>query len=323
MPFALIAAFVGSLVIHAALLFLPAINLSPAPDPLPLLAEIRLPQLPAQNQAPAPPKPKVLPPKPERSKSNVPKGPPLVAPQIDDVPEVVPPARNPALAESPVPIRVPEPPVEPQLPVRGAIRYAVYRGTERLEVGRASHEWFFADGAYRITTITETSGVAAWFKPIRIEMESHGKLVAGGLQPKQLLTRRNGVETKENADFDWEAHRLTLARDGRSFDLRDGAQDIVSFQYQLAFTPQLTNGVSLEVATGKNFGTYRVEALGEETLEIPAGTFRTLHVRARTDNTIELWLALDRQMLPVKIRFIERKGESYEQIAVELGMPQI
>ncbi|MGE5386797.1 MAG: DUF3108 domain-containing protein [Betaproteobacteria bacterium] len=323
MPFALIAALAGSLAIHAAFLFLPDVELSPAPEPPPLLAELQPPHLTPPPAPPAPP-PKPHPVKPKRLASNVHKSTQTIPSVPAEMAETTPPIKEASSGEVPLAAPAPpKPPAVPRLPARGSIRYAVYRGTEGLEVGRASHDWFFADDAYSITTILETSGLAAWFKPVRIEMESTGKLVASGLQPQRLVTRRNGAETKENADFDWTTHQVTLARDGRHFDLRDGAQDIVSFQYQLAFLPQLTNGASLEIATGKKFAPYRIEALGEETLETPAGIFRTLHVRAKTDDTTELWLALDRQMLPVKIRYTDRKGESFEQIAVELGMPQI
>ena len=152
-------------------------------------------------------------------------------------------------------------------------------------------------------------------------MESRGRFVAGGLQPERLTTLRNGAETTENADFDWNAQVVTLTRDGKRYDLSDGAQDVVSFHYQLIFVPQLANGASIGVATGKKFERYRFDAVGEETLETPAGNFRTLHVRVQTDSTTELWLALERQLLPIKIRHTDRKGESFEQIAIELGSP--
>ena len=48
---------------------------------------------------------------------------------------------------------------------------------------------------------------------------------------------------------------------------------------------------------------------------------RTLHLRAMTDNVTEIWIALDRLRLPVKIRFTDKKGESFEQVATELGTP--
>jgi hypothetical protein len=37
-----------------------------------------------------------------------------------------------------------------------------------------------------------------------------------------------------------------------------------------------------------------------------------------TDSVTEVWIALDRQRLPVKIRYTDKKGESFVQVATEL-----
>lgn len=318
MPLALIAAFAGSLAIHTALLFLPDVELSTAPEPPPLLAEIKLPPRPAEPVAEpvraAKPIPSASPvPRSRRLTSNA--AAVATAPADNGIGQA--PA---ATTDESKPLPAPKV-LEPQLPARGRILYTVFRGDQGLMVGRAVHEWEFADGAYRIRVTTETSGLAAFFKPIRIDMESRGKFGPSGLQPERFTTRRNGAETNENADFDWTARQVTLARDGRRFDVPDGAQDVVSFHYQLALVPQLAEGASMGVVTGKKYERYRFDSLGEESLELPVGVFRTLHVRVQTDSTTEIWLALDRQMLPVKIRHTDRKGESFEQIAVEFGNP--
>ena len=75
---------------------------------------------------------------------------------------------------------------------------------------------------------------------------------------------------------------------------------------------------NLGVVTGKKYELYAVDSLGEEVIETPAGRFRTLHLRAMTDNVTEIWIALDRERLPVKIRFTDKKGESFEQVATDI-----
>lgn len=315
MPIALLAAFAGSLAIHAAALFLPDVDLSTAPEAPPLQAEIRVPVIDKPVEAAKTP---VV--KPAASKKPAL---PRVLP-ANTVTESA--AATPATAVAQTSEAAPTPPpkaAEAQLPAKGGIRFAVYRGTQGMEVGRAWHEWEFnPDGSYRLRISTETTGLAALFKPIRIDMESRGKFVVGGLQPEHFITLRNGAETNENADFDWNARQLTLSRDGKRYELSDGAQDLVSFHYQLVFVPQLIDGATVGVANGKKFERYHFESLGEETLETPAGSFRTLHVQVKTDSTTELWLALERQLLPIKIRHTDRKGESFEQIAVDLGKTQ-
>ena len=80
----------------------------------------------------------------------------------------------------------------------------------------------------------------------------------------------------------------------------------------------LPEGSVLGVVTGKKYELYAVDSLGEEVIETPAGRFRTLHLRAMTDNVTEIWIALDRERLPVKIRFTDKKGESFEQVATDI-----
>jgi hypothetical protein len=100
-----------------------------------------------------------------------------------------------------------------------------------------------------------------------------------------------------------------------------GTQDILSLNYQLAYLGGLAEGSVIGVVTGRKYERYAVDSLGEEEIETPAGRFRTLHLRAMTDKTTEVWIALDRQRLPVRIRFTDKKGESFEQVATEIGSP--
>ena len=325
MPLALLAAFIGSLSIHAVALFLPDIDLSTAPEPPPLTAELRpLPKPPAPEaevrkhvEPPLKPKPAAARPKPVMSEA----APVATVPQQPAEIPSAPAAEAPPPAPAEPPAAVPPPTTETRLPANGRIRFVVYRGDRGFEVGRAEHAWEFADGRYRLTAVTETSGLAALFKPVRIELESRGKVTVLGLQPDRFTTRRNGADTDENAVFDWAAHQVTLARNGSRYDVRDGAQDLLSFHYQLGYLAKLVDGASMGVATGKKFERYSFDAVGEEEIDTPAGHFRTLHIRVQTDSTTELWLALDRLMLPVKIRYTDRKGESFEQVATELGNP--
>ncbi len=321
MPLALLAALLGSLSIHAAALFLPDVDLSTAPEPPPLTAELKpLPRPPAEPEAR---KPAELPPKPRPPRPRVAHAEtvaPAPVPPAPPEPATPPPADAAPAVEAPA-VEAPNPPAEPRLPAQGRIRFAVYRGDRGFEVGRAEHAWEFADGRYRLTAVTETSGLAALFKPVRIELESSGRVTALGLQPEHFATRRNGAATNENADFDWAARQVTLARDGSRHEVRDGAQDLLSFHYQLGYLAKLVDGATMGVASGKKFERYRFDALGEEETTTPAGRFRTLHVRVQTDSVTELWLALDRLMLPVKIRYTDRKGDSFEQVATELGAP--
>ena len=314
MPFALVIAFVASLGAHALVLFGTDVDLTTIPEPPAIVAELQplpRPQPPAKAEPKKNARPKHVPPHvaPIASASPV-----LATPDSSAAPAVV--ASAP---EAGAPPAVEAAPAESRLPARGMIRYRVDRGDQGFEVGRSTHAWEAIDGAYRITAVTETSGLAALFKPLRIELESRGRLTAEGLQPTSFLIRRDGVATNEKAEFDWPQMQVRIGN-AAAQPLSPGAQDLLSFHYQLGFLPHPEMGNVLPIATGKKYENYRLESLGDEQIDIPAGSFRTLHLRAPGDNTTELWLAYDYLLLPVKIRHLDRDGDSFVQVATEIQL---
>jgi hypothetical protein len=210
-------------------------------------------------------------------------------------------------------------PVEPRLPARGMIRYRVDRGDQEFMVGDSTHDWEIVDGTYRITSVSETNGLVALFKPVRIELESRGRLTAEGLQPEHFMIRRGGRDTREKAEFDWVQMQVQVGNSAVQ-PLARGAQDLLSFYYQLGYLPHPEAGGTLPIATGKKYLSYRFEPLGDEIVETPAGSLRTLHLRVKDDTTTELWLAYDYLLLPVKIRHLDRKGDSFVQVATEIRL---
>src|SRR6185369_787250 len=288
MPIALLVALVGSLAIHGAALFGTDVELfGGGPEPVTLQAEIQPPPPAPVTEAARPArKPPARPAKhgPLATAKPSPATVPVPAEVPEAAPEVVaPPA--PAVAE----------PAKPVLPASGMIRFAIYKESLGLQVGRAEHRWEFTeDGRYRLSGVTETSGLAALLRPARLEQESSGRLVAGGLQPERFRSLKNGKDANENADFDWASREVRLSRDGSSRPIAPGSQDILSLNYQLAYLGKLAEGGSLGVVTGRKYERYELDSLGEEEIEVPAGRFRTLHLRAMTDNTTEIWIALDR-----------------------------
>lgn len=314
MPGLLIVALAGSLLIHGAALFGTDFELfGEARDAPVLRAELQPPPAPLPV-VPAPPAALERP--PVKAKPVVRSVPlPVSAPA-----GVAPAVAEPVTAAEPTPPAPPPPePAKPALPANGVIRFAIVKESLGLQVGQAEHRWEFADdGSYRLTATSETSGLAALLRPARLVQESRGRLVAGGLQPDSFRSQRAG-KALEGADFDWPAGQIRLLRDGSVQPLRAGAQDMLSLNYQLAFLGRLAEGITLGVATARKFERHALDSLGEEEIDVPAGRFRTLHLRALNDSTTEIWIALDHGHLPVKIRFTDKKGESFEQIATDLG----
>lgn len=320
MPFVLLAALAGSLAIHVAALFGPDVELfGEETETVTLQAELK--PLPAPpNAAPPLARKPVKRPQPAKAlaQAETAAG-PAVAPEPEAAPEPVPEIAPETPSTAAVAAPAPEP-VKAILAATGVIRFAIYKTSLGLQIGIAEHRWEFAeDGRYRLTGVTETSGLAALFKPVRMEYRSIGRLTAQGLQPDSFRTLKNGQETRENADFDWSTAVVRLARDDSVREIAPGTQDILSLNYQLGYLKKPEAGSSIGVVTGKKYARYALDALGEEEIDTPAGHFRTLHLRAATESVTEIWIALDRHRLPVKIRFTDKKGDSYEQIATELG----
>lgn len=341
MPVALILAFVASLGLHAAALFGPDIELAVEPDAPLIVAELKpLPALPAP--------PELLPPlsaEPERKPAKAtpatraaprrkpasPRGPVVQAAPASINPDasyayaqetVAPPPVSAAATEASSQAPVSSPPMSPRLPSRGSIRFRVDRGDSGFEIGVAHQEWEFDAGLYRLHSVVETTGLVWLVRSVHIEMESLGRFSENGLQPEVFGVLRDGRKAREKALFDWDAMKLRVS-DRPEQALGMGAQDLLSFYYQLGFLDIPPGGTgSMPVATGKKYGMYRLENLGDEEIEIPLGVLRTRHLRAPGENSTELWLAYDYRLLPVKIRHVDNKGDSLVQVATEIYFGQ-
>jgi len=64
------------------------------------------------------------------------------------------------------------------------------------------------------------------------------------------------------------------------------------------------------VFNGKKLREYAYEVRGEETLDTALGALRTLHLARRTDSDgrFEVWLAIDRHYLPVRVLRVDDSG---------------
>ena len=339
---ALIIAFAASLGVHALALFAPEFDLSDAAQPTPLVVELsplakgaplpdpltrietrveagvnaKLPPV-ARRKAPRRPLERAArPPVVTAQESPVPTPTPAAAPEIEH--ESEPGDQAEAVATSPPAMPAS---TESRLPARGMIHYRVDRGDQGFAIGQSTHDWEIVDGAYRFTAVTETTGLVALFKPLRVELESRGRLTVAGLVPEHFVSREAGHAPRELAEFDWANMQLRMP--GRPVQaLTLGAQDLLSFNYQLGLLANLASGSSLPVATGKKYGQYRLEVVGDEEVEVPAGTFRCLHLRVPGGSTTDLWLAYDRALLPVKIQHTDRKGDVYVQLATTIEFSQ-
>ena len=239
---------------------------------------------------------------------------------------------SPPLAPPPLETSEPEPKPAPlparRLPRQGEITYELYLGNDKFSVGRTLQTWELNDGGYRLSSVSETTGLVALFIRQRLAYESRGQLTSSGLRPEHFTTHRVRAGRSENAaaDLDWNAMTAMIGNPQRDVALPADAQDLVSFMYQLGLTPLAPGRIELPITNGWKLERYELEIGGEEQLQTPFGTLRAVpvrQVRRPGQESIELWLAAEYRWLPVRIRFFDREGEpSGEQLVSDIRVSQ-
>ena len=298
-------------------------------EPPPIEARL-LPPPPAP--APVPPvaaaKPKLAPPLPRPA---LPPEPPadLAMADLDEVvavavaPEAAPQtesrqAEPEAAAAEPVAEVVWPPlnPLPPRLDLRFEVRYGLARGEQELV-------WINEGESYTLTSVAGATGLAGMFYRGLFVQTSRGRITPRGLAPEEFWDQRG--DKRSSARFDSANDTLTLTPvkgAPRHFAYQGDVQDALSLFFQFALTaPPPAGPLSYTVFNGKKLRDYRYEVRGEETLETELGALRTLHL-ARTadgDGYFEIWLAIDRHYLPVRVLRSDDKGNEMELVLLSIS----
>jgi hypothetical protein len=211
----------------------------------------------------------------------------------------------------------PDPPAE--YPVKRAeLVYDLFHSSTHTRVGQVTHRWFSDGNHYEAESVAEAVGFFSWIFGARFVQRSFGRIGPEGLVPEAYVLERGGSNPPETARFDWADGKLALAwRDElRTVPLPQGAQDAMSVMHQIYFIKPASNPATLSVATSRKLSRYIYEILGDADLETPLGTLRTVHVgRVETDGSVlEIWLDKDRQLLPVRVYSMDRKGTVLDQV---------
>ena len=176
---------------------------------------------------------------------------------------------------------------------------------------------------YRIRWLTEGAGIMALLFPELLQT-SEGELTKTGLRPNHYLYQfGKKVEKTRSAAFDWQAKKVVLqtSKGPKTEELPDGTQDLLSFMYQFMHVPPLQN-MQLPIVNGKKLRIYDYSFEGEEQVNSPLGELKTIHILhsgSSEEERTELWLAIDYQYVPVKIRKIESDGGVVEMLATRIA----
>jgi hypothetical protein len=299
------------------------------PAPVPPLIEVQLVAAPAAN-TPPPAKPPMRPPRRapvlERAPEPLPEAAvtheviaesaPDFAAQgavdpVIEIPEAVAETVAEPVADTPPEAALPAlNALPPRIDMRFQVRYGLASGEQTL--------LWVSDGThYTVTSVAAATGLVGVFYRGRFVQTSRGRITPQGLQPEEFWDQRG--DRRSSARFDADHNRYTLTPASgppRHFDTTGrNPQDALSLFFQFALTaPPTETELTYTVFNGRKLRDYAYTVRGEAMLETELGALRTLHLVRQLDGDgrFEIWLAIDRHYLPVRVLRSDDKGNEVE-----------
>ena len=268
----------------------------PAPKPPPVIKPASPPPRYIEPAAPPLPEPPQAQPEPAD----------LAAPSALNEPTDLAPALAP-VDTAPSTIAMDEAPIAPSGPALNPLPRRLtleFRARYGVASGQQTLLWVNEGERYTITSIISPQGMASLFFSGQLVQTSRGRIVATGLQPEEFWDQRGDKRSQSRFDYATQTVLNESSKGARTFPLPLGLQDAQSLLFQLALTAPPPAESDNPVFNGKKVRSYRYRVVGEENLQTPLGLLRTLHMARLTDtNTerFEIWLAIDRHYLPVKL----------------------
>ncbi|MEQ1528352.1 MAG: DUF3108 domain-containing protein [Methylophilaceae bacterium] len=169
---------------------------------------------------------------------------------------------------------------------------------------------------YMLTSMTNAKGLASPTVGTLIQ-KSEGVVNEKGLTPSYFSSQYGIYKDKvQSARFAWSEGILQIhnSTGDKNEKLTEGTQDLLSFMYQFMFFPPRGN-IQVPMINTKNLHTYIYIFQGVELISTKLGELKTIHLQESEDGEEknELWLAMDYQYLPVKIRKTEKDKSFVEQ----------
>jgi len=216
-------------------------------------------------------------------------------------------------------------PTEPEkTPTEVKSAYGVFRNG--IRVGTVDETFTREGDRYRIVSETVAAGALSWVLRDKLIVSSEGLITGAGLQPLRYEFRREKDPKKTiRASFDWQALMMESAHDGKveRIPLRPGTQDRLSAMYQFMFATPRASQVGTWMTNGKNVEQYLYLKQGDPRVKTEAGEFNTMHYKRAIpldEDQAEIWVARDRNYLPVRILFTRTSGARDEQALLALSV---
>ena len=184
-----------------------------------------------------------------------------------------------------------------------------------MRVAEATYRHSQDAGRYRLETSAQASGLISLVYSGQLTQVSEGRLGPGGLVPESYREKRGG-RPERAIRFDWTGQQMIGLGDPPEVALPPGTQDRLSLAYQLgllarqdARRTQAGARFDVPLAAMRSIDLVTVLSGGPSTLRIngngvPAIKFEIRGERHKGDR-IDVWLAPEQSMLPLRIRFLE------------------
>ncbi|NCV58801.1 MAG: DUF3108 domain-containing protein, partial [Betaproteobacteria bacterium] len=177
---------------------------------------------------------------------------------------------------------------------------------------------------YVLRSQARPQGFAAVLFQGEFTQESRGRVSPWGYRPESYEEQR-GQRGRRWAQMDWDQREVRLS-DGARIPIAQGVQDQLSIAWQLSALAasqlarlQSPAGIQIPLILTRHVELNRffAKAITEEMLD--GQTLRLLKVereprQGKRDARIEVWLDVDRDMLPVRLRIEDRRGRIVEQV---------
>ena len=213
----------------------------------------------------------------------------------------------------------PPPRYQVSLPPSATLSYEVRYATRgNITLGSSTVEWRKGADGYAIR------GDVSKFGFTLSAFRSEGMIDDAGIAPL-LYAEKNVRRAETSTHFLRDARQaISFSAATDSFPLQPGAQDRASIPWQLAGIARgqralLAPGAVLDVLVAgvRDAERWKIEVLGEETVDLDTGAARVWHlVRAPRSGThdkrIDIWLAPAQQWYPVKLRYTEQSGDTLD-----------
>ena len=209
-------------------------------------------------------------------------------------------------------------------PQSGTVHYRVHYGDPLDGNVVATLEQSFEIGPrhYRLHSEGRAKGLVSWFYRGSLVQDSVGTVSVAGLAPSSYRERR-GDRPPRSAKIDTVQGEVIFGS-GRRREAPQGVQDRLSVVVQLALLrqsrpAQFEPGATIRLSMLGNSSVEPVDwsVIGEETVNTDAGAVRALRLNrpgAGDDPAIDVWLALDERIVPVRMRVTERSGRALDQV---------